>query len=198
MEKTLVPKSPLISWSTAAIIAIIGTGLIAIFPPQPRPPLASSAASVGSASSTTSTTSTTSGAVATGTGSPTPTPGQSNGGGGSNVPIVPGPVITIHLLTPIANNVWTIGGQNPIAWDNPADVTGEIELINATTKAFVGVILSETGPNQTSYSWNARSIYLGRYSADEVDVVPGTYSVLIHFDGNGLGDLISGPITITN
>lgn len=192
MEKELVRRNPLTLWSTAAIAAIIGIGLIAIFPPHETPPSSATLAGTDNATSTAPST------VATTSGSPAPAVGQSKPTGGSNVPIVPGPTITIHLLTPIANNVWTIGGQNPIAWDNAAGVTGEIELVNATTKEFVGVILSETGPNQTSYSWNARSIYLGRYSADEVDVVPGTYSILIHFDGNGLGDLISGPITITN
>lgn len=118
--------------------------------------------------------------------------------GRQNIPALPGPSITIHLLTPISGNAWTIGGTNPIAWDNAAGVTGEIDLVNANTKAFIGVILSETGPNQTSYSWDARSIYLARYSADKKDVVPGTYSIRIHFDGNGLGDLVSGPITISN
>ncbi len=126
------------------------------------------------------------------------TAAYSSGGGASNIPALPGPAITINLLTPISNNVWTIGGTNSIAWDTPAGVTGEIDLVNATTKAFIGVILSETGPNQTSYSWDARSIYLARYSADKKDVVPGIYSIRIHFDGNGLGDLVSGPITITN
>lgn len=130
------------------------------------------------------------------TASPAPAPSAENGE--QNIPALPGPAITITLLTPISGNLWTIGGQNPIAWDTPAGVTGEIDLVNATTKAFVGVILSETGPNQTSYSWDARSIYLERYSADMKDVVPGTYSIRIHFDGNGLGDLVSGPITITN
>ena len=116
-----------------------------------------------------------------------------------NIPALPGPTITIHLLTPISGNVWTIGGTNPIAWDNPADITGEIDLVNANTKNFIGVILSETGPNQTSYSWDARSdLLLARYSADKKDVVPGVYSIRIHFDGNGLGALVSGPITITN
>ena len=114
----------------------------------------------------------------------------------SSVPIVAAPAITIHLLTPIANNVWTQGEPNPIAWDNAPKITGEIDLVNAVTKKFVGVILSNTGTNQTSYIWDARSIYRARYSADKKDVVPGTYSIRIHFDGNNLGDLISGPITI--
>ncbi len=118
-------------------------------------------------------------------------------GGNGNTPLAPGSTITIHLLTPITNNVWTIGQANPIAWDNAADVTGEIDLVNANTKKFIGVILSETGPKQTSYTWNAEQVYLGRYSANEVAVEPGVYSISIHFDGNGLGDLVSGPITIT-
>lgn len=125
--------------------------------------------------------------------STTPAAGASPAGGGQS-----GATITIHLLTPISGNVWTIGQANPIAWDNAADITGEIDLVNANTKAFIGVILAETGPKQTSYTWDAREVYLGRYSADEVAVIPGVYSIRIHFDGNGLDDLISGPITITN
>jgi hypothetical protein len=116
---------------------------------------------------------------------------------GSVLPAGP-PPITISLITPISNNVWTIGGSNPIVWNNPAEITGEIDLVNATTKAFIGVITSNIGAKQTSYNWNARSIFLGRYSADQKDVVPGVYSIRIKFDGNGLGDLVSGPITITN
>lgn len=125
--------------------------------------------------------------------------GTPGGSSTASAPLTPspGPTITIHLLTPIANNVWTIGNANPIAWDNAADITGEIDLVNATTKKFIGVILAETGPKQTSYTWNAEQVYLGRYSANEVAVTPGVYSISIHFDGNGLGDLVSGPITIT-
>lgn len=116
----------------------------------------------------------------------------------SSVPVIPGPSITINLLTPIANNLWTIGQPNPIAWSNAANISGEIDLVDRTTKAFIGVITSNIGPNQTSYIWDARSIYRARYSADKTDVVPGTYSIRIHFDGNGLGNLVSGPITISN
>ena len=125
-------------------------------------------------------------------------PPTQSGGGAQNIPPLPGSTITIHLLTPISNNVWTVGKANPIAWDNAADITGEIDLVNATTKKFVGVILAETGPKQTSYTWNAEQVYLGRYSADEKAVIPGIYSIRIHFDGNGLGDLVSGPFTIAN
>jgi hypothetical protein len=128
------------------------------------------------------------------TGSVATQPSQNPSGGAP----VAGAVITVHLLTPITGNVWTVGKANPIAWDKAAQTTGEIDLVNASTKKFVGIILAETGPKQTSYTWDAREIYLGRYSADEKAVAPGIYSIRIHFDGNNLGDLISGPITITN
>jgi hypothetical protein len=126
------------------------------------------------------------------TASAPPSPSSST----NSAPSLPGSAITIHLVTPIADNVWTEGQANPIAWDNAAGITGEIDLVDATTKQFIGIILAETGPKQTSYTWNAEQVYLGRYSADEKAVIPGTYSIRIHFDGNGLGDLVSGPFTI--
>jgi hypothetical protein len=124
---------------------------------------------------------------------------------GLNAPLNPVPTpstalaqITINLLTPIANNTWTIGQPNPIAWSNEADITGEIDLLDAQTKKFIGVIDSETGPHETSYSWDARSIYASRYSPIKKDVVPGVYAIRIKFDGNGLSSLVSGPVTIAN
>jgi hypothetical protein len=128
----------------------------------------------------------------------TTAPSKSSSTSSSSATTLPGPTITIDLLTPIANNTWTIGQPNPIAWSAAAGISGEIDLVDATTKQFIGVIISNIGPDQTSYIWDARAIYLGRYSADKKDVVPGTYSIRIHFDGNGLSDLVSGPITISN
>jgi len=172
-----------------AVVLVVIAALVffivhAITPAQP--------AQTGPGASTTVTT------VANGTpgGSSTASAPPSSGDG-QNIPPAGESTITIHLLTPIANNVWTIGQANPIAWDNAADITGEIDLVDANTKQFIGVILAETGPKQTSYTWNAEQVYLGRYSANEVAVEPGVYSISIHFDGNGLGDLVSGPITIT-
>lgn len=181
----------MVAWWAGALIvaAAIIYGIIRFAAPAESPQNTTGAAS-------TTVTNVVPGSSGSSTASPVAPP--SAGSNKGNIPALPGPAITIHLLTPISGNAWTIGGNNPIAWDNPADVTGEIELVNAATKAFVGVILSETGPNQTSYSWDAREIYLERYSADKKDVVPGAYSIVIHFDGNGLGDLVSGPISITN
>jgi|GEM_PF-1775674 len=188
-------------WKLIAVIVvvvIIVVGLVFLFLHNGATPAGTGQNAAGTAVASTTVTNIVPGSNGSSTASAVSHSPSSGVGGAKNIPPLPGPAITIDLLTPISGNVWTIGQPNSIAWDNSANITGEIDLVNANTKAFVGVILSETGPKQTSYSWDARSIYLARYSADKKDVVPGTYSIRIHFDGNGLGDLVSGPITITN
>jgi hypothetical protein len=142
------------------------------------------------------------GTTATGSAGTTASPSAAPSGGtsakpGTRVPVSPGRTITIDLLSPASGAVWTIGGQNLISWTPAAGVTAEIELVNATTKAVTGVILSQTGMSQTSYTWDARSVSLLRYGGQSKDVVPGVYLIRIHFDGNNLGDLTSGPVYIT-
>lgn len=110
----------------------------------------------------------------------------------------PPPSALINLLTPTANNQWVIGQQNTISWDAYPNITGQIDLLNASDKSVVGVVTSETEPHQTSYSWNTRSYNLGRYGGLMKDVVPGTYLIEVQFDGNNLPTLIGGPVTITN
>ena len=191
----LAAKWKLITVVVVIVIVVVGVAILFLHNSAPQRGVGQNA--TGTANTSTTVTNGIPGSNGSSTASAV-THSPSSGGGAKNIPPLPGPAITIDLLTPISGNVWTIGQPNSIAWDNSANITGEIDLVNANTKAFVGVILSETGPKQTSYSWDARSIYLARYSADKKDVVAGTYSIRIHFDGNGLGDLVSGPITITN
>lgn len=111
-------------------------------------------------------------------------------------PSTPSTSPTINLINPVPNDQWKLGAPNPIAWSQEAGVTGEIDLLNASTKALVGVILSETAAHQTSYSWDTRQVYLARYNPLKKDVVAGTYVLRIKFDGNNLPTLTSGLITI--
>jgi hypothetical protein len=190
--KNISPRTKWISLGAAILVVIAIIVLIIHHHKSTNTSEANNTATTTSADTVTSTTSI--GAVISSTGENSIIANDAT----TSVPVTTPPRITINLLTPIANNLWTIGQPNPIAWSAAANITGEIDLVDAKTKQFIGVILSNTGSNQTSYIWDARSIYLGRYSADKKDVVPGVYSIRIHFDGNGLGDLISGPITITN
>jgi len=128
-----------------------------------------------------------SGSQPTGSGSKTPRP---------SVPTPPPPII-IRLITPVTNDQWKIGVTNPISWDNAANFTGEIDLLDAQGN-FVGVILSETGTNQTSYGWDTREYSLARYNPLKKEVVPGTYKIQLKFDGNNLPPITSPVITITN
>jgi hypothetical protein len=113
-------------------------------------------------------------------------------------PIVVVPPVVIKLITPVANDQWKIGASNSISWNPAGNFSGEIDLVDGTTHAFIGVIFSETGAQQTSYSWNTRQYALGRYSPLSKEVVPGSYAVSLKFDGNNLPTLISPTFTITN
>jgi hypothetical protein len=106
------------------------------------------------------------------------------------------PVIT--FVTPVANDIWTIGNQNPIAWSIAPNVSGAISLLSATTGKSIGVILPEIGPKQTSYAWNTRDVFLDRSDPQKTDVIPGTYKIEVSFDGNNLKPITSPAFTITN
>lgn len=103
---------------------------------------------------------------------------------------------TIHFITPVANDLWTITLPNSIVWDREAGVTGEIELLDASTMKLAGVILNQTGPHQTSYSWNTRDLFLNNTSPSKTTVVPGHYVIRIIFNGNNLSPITSPVITI--
>jgi hypothetical protein len=104
----------------------------------------------------------------------------------------------IKLITPVAGDVWKIGTQNPISWNTPGEISGDIYLVDAKTNAFVGVILPEVGPNQTAYSWNTRDVLLDRTDPLKKDVIPGTYIIKIVFDRNNIPVITSPKFTITN
>lgn len=173
----------------AAIVVVI---IVAIFIYGSR---STTPAPVQTVPSTTANASTTVASTTTGTntGSPsTGTPGRV-----SHPTPVPPPVV-ITLITPVANDQWQIGATNPISWNPAGNFTGEIDLLDGTTHAFIGVILSQTGPQQTSYGWDTREYYLARYSPLAKEIVPGTYAIRIEFDGNNLPPIISPTFTIAN
>jgi hypothetical protein len=125
----------------------------------------------------------------------TTTAATTKGGGGTPAKTT-GTSAPILFVTPVPGDTWKIATTNPIQWSREAGVTGQIELLNASTKNLVGVILNEIGTHQTSYSWNTRDIYLSRTSPSKTTVTPGRYLIKISFDGNNLSPITSQPITI--
>ncbi len=105
---------------------------------------------------------------------------------------------TIRLVAPLAGATWTIAQQNLIAWNPEAGVSGQIELLDASTLKLVGIILNQIGPHQTSYMWNTRDLLLTRTNPLKTTVTAGNYVVRIAFDGNNLSPITSLPVTITN
>lgn len=128
---------------------------------------------------------------------PNPTSSESAGIVHPKTPVAPA-VPTIRVVTPVSGDAWTIGTQNPISWSRAGDFSGSISLLAATNKQLVGVILPETGPEQTSYTWNTTGVFLSRTDPQEKDVIPGSYIIEIIFDGNNLVPIFSPVFTITN
>jgi hypothetical protein len=150
------------------------------------------------ANSPTSASSSNSGATQAVANTPSGSGAQPSGSGSNGTrPPVPPPIV-IHLITPVAGDQWKIGVTNSISWNNQANFTGEVDLLDAKTGTFIGVILSETGPHQTSYGWDTREYALDRYSPLKKEITPGSYKVRLRFDGNNLSPIISPAFTITN
>lgn len=104
---------------------------------------------------------------------------------------------SISLITPTPNDTWTANTQNTVQWSRAAGVSGQIDLMTAGYPAtLVGVILVNTGPNQTSFTWNTRDLLQSRTSPVKTTVNPGTYVVRVAFDGNNLSPATSQPFKI--
>ena len=101
----------------------------------------------------------------------------------------------IVVVSPLANEEWVIGRLHTIKWSPEAEVTGGIYLVNANTKQVIGWIISELGPRQTSYNWDTRLVFLGRYGGVKQEIGVGGYYLVIKFDNN-LGEVKSGPISV--
>ena len=110
----------------------------------------------------------------------------------------PRPTIQIFFVTPVKGDIWTTGSQNLISWNKAGGISGSLSLIDSATKAFIGVILPQVGPNQTSFAWNTRDVFLSRTNPLKKDVTPGTYQIRILYDGNGIQPVTSPAFTITN
>jgi hypothetical protein len=151
--------------------------------------------SIGSSSSTAATTLTANGSPAVSATEKSSAPASAPATTPSTTPTI-APAIT--FVTPVANDVWTIGDKNLISWNAAPNVTGAISLLSAATGKSIGVILPEIGPKQTSYTWDTVGVYLNRTDPQETDIVPGNYKIEVSFDGNNLGPIVSSAFTITN
>lgn len=105
--------------------------------------------------------------------------------------------ISLFLVSPKGGERWLIGENHIISWTSPAQITGEVTLIQSETKKVVGWINSTTGANQTSFDWDARYVSITRNGVIRQEVAPGNYLVRIKFDNAVDPVLTSGIVTIT-
>lgn len=125
-------------------------------------------------------------------------PSQTGGGNsGGTSPVSPRPVSQSArtVTSPLGGAQWVIGPLHTISWSKAAGEKGAIYLVDAVSKATVGVIDSETGPSQTSFSWDTQNLYANRYGGLVKKVTRGSYIVKIVFD-RVQGTIESGVFSI--
>ena len=92
------------------------------------------------------------------------------------------PQTGIYIVSPTAGEKWVIGQNNTIKWSKEGGFKGFIYLADAATKEIVGWINSETGPHQTSYTWNAQDLFISRYNPNKKTVGAGSYIIGVGFE----------------
>ena len=68
--------------------------------------------------------------------------------------------------------------------------------MDAKTKEVVGWISSNTDVNQTSVSWDTRSVFLTRGSGYQKDIKPGSYFIKIVFDNKNWATIQGGTFQV--
>ncbi len=105
----------------------------------------------------------------------------------------------ISILSPVALDKWVIGQNNLIRWSGAAKISGSIYLVNALIKnesVPVGWIIPNIGPQQTSYTWDTRDVFLSRTNPAKKNLETGTYIIKIKFDSKVMPEVSSPTFSI--
>ncbi len=93
------------------------------------------------------------------------------------------------ILSPTANEQWEFGKSHTIKWDNATGYTvgliGGVYLVNAQTKEIAGWITSGLNYNQTSHTWDTRSVSLSKDNPVRKDIQIGAYIIKVALDNKG-------------
>ena len=90
---------------------------------------------------------------------------------------------SIKITSPSEGAEWVVNENHTITWSKAAGLTGGIYIVDASTKAVIGWITSNTVSNQTSYTWDTRDLFLNRGSGLKKSISVGKYIIKIKFDG---------------
>ena len=112
-------------------------------------------------------------------GSPEPTTGTSK----TPTPSPSTSPSSIKIISPSEGVEWVVNENHTITWSKEAGLTGGIYIVDASTKAVIGWITSNTASNQTSYTWDTRDLFLNRGSGLKKGILAGKYILKIKFDG---------------
>ena len=100
------------------------------------------------------------------------------------------------VSAPSSNAPWVFGTTNTIQWNRAANITGGIYLEDAANGKIVGWILEQAGPQQTSFPWDTRDVFLSRSSPLKQDISAGSYVIKVMFDSPEDPTITSQPFSI--
>ncbi|MBI3589213.1 MAG: cupredoxin domain-containing protein [Candidatus Liptonbacteria bacterium] len=129
--------------------------------------------------------------------SPTPTPGAKSTPS-ATTPVKKPPLQTqnVKILSPLEGAEWVIDANNVIEWSKAAGISGGIYLVDAATNSTFGWITSNLGGSQTSFTWDARDVFLTRGNPSKKNLPTGRYYLKIKFDSATKPELQSGVFSI--
>lgn len=136
-----------------------------------------------------------------GTGGTPTTPTKPSGGTTTQLPkktptpTAPKSVSGIAFTSPLGGAEWKIGEAHMVSWSREGGLVGQLMLLDAKTKALVGVLNPSVGTRQTSYQWDTVGVAASRTNPSRKEVVAGTYVMKLAFDGP-VGTVESAPFSL--
>ena len=101
----------------------------------------------------------------------------------------------IRFVSPVSGDKWVFDQNHDITWNKASGRTGTISLLDAQTKGVSGWAPIALGMHHTSYTWDTKTVALGRTNPAKKEVARGTYIFRIAFDGPVAG-ADSAPFTV--
>ena len=112
-----------------------------------------------------------------------PSPSKPNGG-------------TNRVIAPAGGEQWVIRESHSIQWSEESLGNGSIYLIDAGTKAVVGLVTPSLTLHQKTFTWNTRDVFLYKSGSQKKDVQPGQYILRITFDVGNKPTIESGIFSL--
>lgn len=103
---------------------------------------------------------------------------------------------TNRVTAPLGGDRWVIRENHSIQWSEESLGNGAIYLVDASTKAVVGLVTPSLTLHQKTFTWNTRDVFLTRTSGQKKDISAGQYFLRIVFEVGNKPTIESGVFSL--